>query len=140
MASQAANPANDGSDRLKRQNSKGEFSKQYGAGLQRFQMRTLAITSAIVGLALMGCADPNLASRRDPGLSPTGEKGIWLRTDGQSGRNDPAIAGEFAADKAACATVIEVDRACMAQRGYLLVPESQVEAKAEELRAAVQSR
>jgi hypothetical protein len=104
-------------------------------------MRTLVIASATaVGLALVGCADPNVASRVDTGLSRTAEKGIWLRMDGQSGKNNPAIAQQFAADKAACATVIDVDQACMAQRGYLLVPESQVETKAAELRAAARNR
>ena len=104
-------------------------------------MRTLLIVSAaILGLALVGCADPNVASSVDTGLSPTTVKGIWLRTDGQSGRDNPAIAEQFSADKAACATVLDVDRACMAERGYLLVPESQVETKAAELRAAARSR
>ena len=105
-------------------------------------MRTLAIASATaVGLALVGCADPNVAPgvQDTTSLSQPAEKGIWLRTDGQSGKNNPAIAQQFAADKAACATVIDVDRACMAQRGYLLVPESQVETKAAELRAAARS-
>jgi hypothetical protein len=104
-------------------------------------MRSMVIAGVTaVGLALVGCADPNVASRLDTGVSRTAEKGIWLRTDGQSGKNNPAIGQQFAADKAACATLIDVDRACMAQRGYLLVPESQVEAKAEELRAAARSR
>ena len=103
-------------------------------------MRTMVIASATaVGLALVGCADPNVASNVETGLSLPAEKGIWLRTDGQSGKNNPAIAQQFAADKAACATVVDIDRACMAQRGYLLVPESQVETKAAELRAAGRS-
>ena len=103
-------------------------------------MRRIVIAGVTaLGLALVGCADPNAAAL-DTGLSPTTVKGIWLRTDGQSGRDNPAIAEQFSADKAACATVLDVDRACMAERGYLLVPESQVETKAAELRAAARSR
>jgi hypothetical protein len=103
-------------------------------------MRTLFIASAtIFGLVLVGCADPHAASKLEM-VSRTAEKGIWLRSDGQSGKNNPAIARQFAADKAACTTVVDVDRACMAQRGYLLVPESQVEMKAAELRASTRSR
>ena len=92
-----------------------------------------------LALALVGCADPNVAPV-DTGVSRLAEKGIWLRADGQSGKNNPALAQQFAADKAACATVVDVDRACMAQGGYLLVPESEVETKAAELRAAARSR
>jgi hypothetical protein len=103
-------------------------------------MRGMVIAGGTaVALALVGCADPNVAPL-DTGVSRMAEKGIWLRSDGQSGKNNPVIAQQFAADKAACGTVIGVDRACMAQRGYLLVPESQVEAKAAELRAAARSR
>jgi hypothetical protein len=65
-------------------------------------------------------------------------QGAWVRSDGQSGRDNPALAAQFAADKAACTQpgAAEPDRACMDQRGYLLVPESQAAAKAAELRAA----
>ena len=100
-------------------------------------MRAMVIASATaVGLTLVGCADPNVASSVDTGLSLPAEKGIWLRTDGQSGKNNPTIAQQFAADRAACATVVDIDRACMARRVYLLVTESQVETKAAELRSA----
>lgn len=65
-------------------------------------------------------------------------QGVWVRADGQSGRDNPALAAQFAADKAACtqAGSPEPDRACMDQRGYLLVPADQAAAKAAELRAA----
>jgi hypothetical protein len=101
-------------------------------------MRTIAIAT-IAALVLSGCAGPTMAPRVGYSMLPPAEKGIWLRTDGQSGKNNPAIAQQFAADKAACLNGIDVDRGCMAQRGYLLVPESQVETKAAELRAAARS-
>ena len=103
-------------------------------------MRPIAIAT-IAALVLSGCAGPTVAPPVGYGMPPAGpaEKGIWLRADGQSGKNNPAIVQQFAADKAACSNGIDVDRACMAQRGYLLVPESQVETKAAELRAAARS-
>ena len=103
-------------------------------------MRAIAIAS-IAALVLSGCAGPTVAPTVGYSVLPAApaEKGIWLRTDGQSGKNDPALAQPFAADKAACSHGIDVDRACMAQRGYLLVPESQVETKAAELRGAARS-
>lgn len=64
------------------------------------------------------------------------EEEIWLRSDGQSGRNNPALAAQFAADKAACTVQGGINRACMTRRAYILVPKSQVEATAARLRAA----
>jgi hypothetical protein len=48
----------------------------------------------------------------------------------------------FESDKAACtpAGSVEPDRACMASRGYVLVPASQAAAKAAEFRAAYAAR
>jgi hypothetical protein len=76
------------------------------------------------------------------GGGPRVEQGIWLRSDGQSGRNNPALAKIFDVDRAACTPVgsSEPDRACMSSRGYVLVPASQVEQKAAELRAANAAR
>ena len=67
-------------------------------------------------------------------------QGIWLRTDGQSGRTNPALAQQFETDKASCMDQGQVNQLCMAHRGYILVPESQAEAKAAELRAAAQAQ
>ncbi len=75
------------------------------------------------------------------GTAPGGpERGIWLRTDGQSGREHPALAQQFQSDEASCTDRGQVNQLCMAHRGYILVPESQVEAKAAELRAAAAAR
>ena len=67
---------------------------------------------------------------------PVSNQGIWLRTDGQSGRDNPALAAQFQTDKSACTDQGQVNQLCMAHRGYILVSESQAEAKAAELRAA----
>lgn len=69
-----------------------------------------------------------------------GNQGIWLRTDGQSGRTNPALAQQFEVDRASCTDQGQVNQLCMAHRGYILVPESQAEAKAAELRAAAQGQ
>jgi hypothetical protein len=67
----------------------------------------------------------------------------WVRTDGQSGRTNPALADQFAADSAACGVppmttatnaALRASESCMSQRGYVLVPASQAAATAEQYR------
>jgi len=65
----------------------------------------------------------------------------WVRTDGQSGRSNPALADQFAADRAACIPSGATDNAalqaavpCMAKRGYVLVAADQAEATAMKFR------
>ena len=98
-------------------------------------MGNIAITAAaLAALMLVGCAGPIAESG---GVSATGVvEGVWLRTDGQSGRDNPAIAQQFEVDKAACLAGAEPDRTCMAARGYVLVRADQAEARAAQLRAA----
>ena len=97
-------------------------------------MRILII--AVLGALLSGCLSLG------GGGSPRSEPGVWVRSDGQSGRENPSLARIFDADKAACtpAGSAEPDRACMAGRGYVLVPESQAASKAAEFRAATAAR
>ena len=78
----------------------------------------------------------------------------WIRIDGVRGDGDPARSRQFELDKTAClgvqpggtagaaATVdaSETARACMADRGYVLVRENEVDAKAAELRAAAEKK
>lgn len=91
---------------------------------------------------------------------------IWLRTDGQSQRQNPALAQQFEIDKTVCIGELQkaglaappvyttsyldaalvaaarrgqgddIVKGCMANRGYLLVPASEAEARAAELRQA----
>jgi hypothetical protein len=77
------------------------------------------------------------------GAVPTSqEQLVWVRTDGQSGKSNPALADQFAQDRAACMPNGAADNAalqaaapCMQQRGYVLVPASQAEATAARFRA-----
>lgn len=90
---------------------------------------------AALGALLSGCLSIGGGGARV-------EEGVWVRSDGQSGRENPSLAVIFDSDKAACtpAGAVEPDRSCMAQRGYVLVPASQAAAKAAELRAATAAR
>ena len=98
-------------------------------------------TVLMVALVLAGCTAPTVGPNSGYGstVAPLTVKGIWLRKDGRSGKDDPVMARQFQLDKASCNAGTTVDAACMAQRGYLLVPESEVEARALELRAAARS-
>src|SRR5690348_890249 len=93
---------------------------------------------AALGALLSGC----LSLGGGGGGTQRVEQGVWVRSDGQSGRDNPSLAVIFDSDKAACtpAGSAEPDRACMASRGYVLVPASQAAAKAAEFRAATAAR
>lgn len=97
---------------------------------------TAKAVALVASFTLAGCAAPTVATGPGIGQPTPVVQGIWLRTDGRSGRDDPAIARQFDVDKAACNAGTEPDRNCMAARGYILVPETEVEMKAAELRAA----
>jgi len=86
----------------------------------------------LIALGLAGCSLSQPSQQR-----AAAEPEIWLRTDGQSGRTNPALAAQFDADKAACTVAGGgIDRACMTSRAYILVPASQAEATAARLRAS----
>jgi hypothetical protein len=89
----------------------------------------------VVAAALLG----GCASLPPPSSAPRVIPGVWLRSDGQSGRDNPALAQQFEIDKAACTGPgsPEPDRTCMGQRGYILVPQDQAAAKAAELRSMI---
>jgi hypothetical protein len=92
--------------------------------------------SVIVAFALAGCNSTRMASTGPSASAPIiHSDGIWLRTDGQSGRENPALASQFESDKAACTVQGGIQRACMTQRGYVLVPQEQAAATAAQLRA-----
>lgn len=92
-------------------------------------------------------------------------KNLWVRTDGQTVKDNPALASQFEVDKVVCEgemskanlsgtqfcrgiidcasqsvarseAVMVVAKGCMAQRGYILVPETEAEAKSAEFRRA----
>ncbi len=96
----------------------------------------LAIGGALCLMGLSACSTsgPSVVSE---------EPLAWVRTDGQSGRANPALVDQFAADRAACGFATNADNSalraaepCMSKRGYVLVPASQAEATAAKFRAA----
>jgi hypothetical protein len=90
--------------------------------------------------------------------------GVWMRTDGQSTKGDPVLTKQFETDRTACigqrqqaglsgataqaggaggtlqsmrsSDATDIVRQCMAQKGYMLVPKSEVEDRGEAARAA----
>jgi hypothetical protein len=77
-----------------------------------------------------------------PAMSGPQEQMVWVRTDGQSGKSNPALADQFARDRAECMPNGAADNAalqaaapCMQGKGYVLVPASQAEATAARFRA-----
>ena len=93
-----------------------------------------------LGAMLSGCL--SLGGGGGGGGQTRVEQGVWVRSDGQSGRDNPSLAVIFESDKAACTVAgnPEPDRGCMASRGYVLVPASQAASKAAEFRAATAAR
>jgi uncharacterized lipoprotein YajG len=96
-------------------------------------------------------------------------KMLWVRTDGQHIRDNPVYAGQFEVDGTVClgernkanlsgvtftggglsgiaaaqnrsVAADSVQRGCMAEKGYLLVPEEQSEAKLAELAAIAEQK
>jgi hypothetical protein len=74
------------------------------------------------------------------------QKMVWLRLDGQRGAGNPALTQQFETDRTACLggtqqvngpsqAVDAPAKACMAEKGYIHVPEDQAEAKRQELEA-----
>ena len=91
--------------------------------------------SVLVAVALAGCNSTRMSSTGPSAAPIIHSDGVWLRTDGQSGRDNPALAAQFESDKAACTVQGGIQRACMTQRGYVLVPQEQAAATAAQLRA-----
>jgi hypothetical protein len=95
--------------------------------------------SVLVAVALAGCNSTRMSSAPSgPSVATSPvihSDGVWLRTDGQSGRDNPALAAQFETDKASCTVQGGIQRACMTQRGYILVPPDRAAATAAQLRA-----
>jgi hypothetical protein len=97
----------------------------------------IALAAAVLTAGLAGCA-----------TTPSEGPLAWVRTDGQSGRSNPALADQFAADRAACGlpagtsdnAVLRGAQGCMGKRGYALVAADQAEAAAAKFRGDAASK
>jgi hypothetical protein len=79
-------------------------------------------------------------------LSQPQPKMVWLRLDGQRGSGNPVLTQQFETNLSICLGKVQqenersqsvdaVAKACMAEKGYIQVPEDQAEAKSQELAA-----
>jgi hypothetical protein len=100
---------------------------------------------AFVALAtLAGCQSSQPMQVSAPMSSTTPEEPLrWIRTDGQRGSANPALADQFTTDSAYCSVppvsaatnaALRLVEPCMASRGYALVPASQAAAALEQYR------
>jgi len=103
--------------------------------------RIPALIAVLAAVGLAGCVSRPVQVSAPPGLSsPASEPLTWVRKDGQSGRANPALADQFAADRADCVrapgdnAALREAEACMGNRGYALVPASQAAARAAQYR------
>ncbi|SHG04387.1 hypothetical protein SAMN02745157_3444 [Kaistia soli DSM 19436] len=94
----------------------------------------------IAAAGLAGCQSQPMQVSAPMMAAPSNEPLAWVRKDGQSGRANPALADQFATDRAACVAppgdnaALRAAESCMSGRGYVLVPASQAAATAEQFR------
>ena len=118
----------------------GNRTKRFEQRNRPMNHRIPALVAVLAAVALAGCVSQPTQVSAPPGLSPVSEPLTWVRKDGQSGRANPALADQFAADRADCVrapgdnAALREAEACMANRGYALVPASQAAARAAQYR------
>jgi len=102
--------------------------------------RPILLIASVLIAGLAGCAG---------GLdfASTPQRLTWVRTDGQSGKSNPALADQFSKDRSECIGTsapsndqLMAARGCMGQRGYVLVSADQAEATAAKYRTAAASK
>jgi hypothetical protein len=104
--------------------------------------RPILLTASLILVGLTaGCGGGG------PQISATQQPLAWVRTDGQSGKANPALADQFSKDREACGVAAQADNAallaardCMAKRGYVLVSADQAEATAAKFRSETASK
>ena len=130
-----------------------DWMRTVGFGGNSMRVSSMAILAAAAFLT--GCA--------------TAPKMTWLRVDGQRSRDNPLLATQFELDSTSCIgernkanlsgvtmtgggiigamaaaersnAADTVQRGCMAEKGYLLVPEDQAEARQTELAAIAEQK
>jgi hypothetical protein len=102
--------------------------------------RPILLIASLMIAGLAGCAG-GLDS------AATSQKLTWVRTDGQSGKANPALADQFSKDRSECVGTSDPSNAqlvaardCMSKRGYVLVSADQAEATAAQFRATTASK
>ena len=102
--------------------------------------RSILLTACLVLSGLAGCAGGSPFTSTEQSL-------VWVRTDGQSGKANPALADQFGKDRADCGVSAQADNAallaardCMSKRGYVLVSADQADATAAKFRAQTASK
>jgi hypothetical protein len=104
--------------------------------------RSILLTASLIVAGLAGCAGgvPQFPSTDQQPL-------VWVRTDGQSGKANPALADQFSRDREACGVNTQADNAalmaardCMSKRGYVLVSADQAEATAAKFRTETSAK
>jgi hypothetical protein len=102
---------------------------------RQLMQRFFLLTAGLIAAGLAGCAGGT-------DFGPTPQKLTWVRTDGQSGKANPALADQFTKDRSECVGSTSPDNAallaardCMSKRGYVLVSADQAEATAAKFRA-----
>jgi len=99
-----------------------------------------AILALLAASVLAGCQSTAPTQVSVPPAASPNEPLAWVRKDGQSGRANPALADQFATDRAACVlppgdnAALRAAEACMSARGYVLVPAAQAAATAAQFR------
>lgn len=109
--------------------------------------KTIAAVIVLAGAAGLSACASGGGGGGGPAMGMPQEQLVWVRTDGQSGKSNPALADQFARDRAECMPNGAADNAalqaaapCMQGKGYVLVPASQAEATAARFRAQTAQR
>lgn len=105
-------------------------------------MKLYGGVAVLAAIGLSGCmaSGPTPVSYAPAPTPVPSVQMTWVRTDGQSGRANPALADQFAADRASCNAasednrVLEAARGCMSDKGYVLVPASEAASTAARFR------
>lgn len=102
--------------------------------------RFVLIVGGLLVSGLAGCAGGT-------DFAGTQQRLTWVRSDGQSGKANPALADQFSKDRSECIGAANPDNAalmaardCMGKRGYVLVSADQAEATAAKFRAETASK
>jgi hypothetical protein len=99
-----------------------------GVGINMFRI-LCGLLGLLTSVTIVGCAH-----EPPPAM-------VWIRLDGQRGAGNPVLAQQFETDRTICfgneqtQTPNDVEKRCMAEKGYTQVPQDQAEAKLQEFAA-----